>query len=91
MKKETTQACCGRTSITYVINKPILKEHINMFIQAGFLIPERYLKSNLFYARREGFTATCSFGLARIIARCSGNNCSSHFNLFESLLSKVES
>lgn len=90
MKKDISNSCCGKVTITYVIDKPILRDHIKLFTDNGFLIPERYLKSNLFYARKEGFTATCSFGLTRIIARCSGNNCSAHCNLFESLLLKVE-
>lgn len=90
-QKQVLKTCCGRSSLLYSVAKPILKEHIPLFVAAGFVIPERYSNSGLFYARKDNFMATCTFGICKITVRCTGSNCQTITQEFESILQKIAS
>lgn len=91
INKVYMKTCCGRRAVTYTVAKPIRRNHVQLFQDAGFLIPERYMRTGLFYGRKDGFTATCNFGITRITARCSGANCDNLFAQFETVLEKIQS
>lgn len=88
--RRVTKGCCGRTSILMVADKPIMKNHIPIFKQAGFLVPDNYQKAGLFYAKKGAMIATATFGIKNINIRCSGSGCQESINEFEALLKKVE-
>jgi len=90
VQRRVTKTCCGRKAIIITSNKPVRKNHISLFQQAGFNVPENYVRSGLLYAKKGGFVATASFGICNVNVRCSGAGCDDTINLFEGILAKIE-
>jgi hypothetical protein len=90
MRKDVIKTCCAKSAVLYIIDKPVLKIHIELFEKAGFLVPARYAKSGLLYLQRKSFVGTASFGMCKINVRCSGNGCVESIQLFESIISQIE-
>ena len=70
--------------------KPVRREHISLFTLAGFHCPDNYIKSGLLYATKDGFIGTTVFGNCNVNIRCTGTNCQSIINEFESILKTIE-
>jgi hypothetical protein len=90
VQRRVTKGCCGRTSILMVSNKPIMKNHLTLFKEAGYVVPENYIKAGLFYAKKGTMIATATFGIKNVNIRCSGSGCQETIDEFETLLEKVE-
>jgi len=84
------KSCCNSTSWLFIIDKPISRSHISIFEKSGYTFPAQFIKSGLFYAKKDSFIATTSFGLAKINARCGGANCEQIRDEFMQLLTAVE-
>lgn len=82
------KSCCNSLAWLFIIAKPISRAHINLFVQAGFQVPENFVKSGLFYAKKNSFIASASFGLTKLNAR--GSNCEKIRDEFLELLKRVE-
>ena len=66
--------CCGSTAYVVELEKPIRKNHVPAFINAGYLVPEHYTNLGLFYSKKDGLIATCCFDRTSINVRCSGDS-----------------
>jgi len=82
------KSCCGSLAWLFTVEKPINRGHLNMFRQAGFLLPANFINSGLFYAKKDSFIASASFGLTKINAR--GSSCEKIRDEFLELLKIVE-
>lgn len=72
--------------------RPVRKNHIHLFKEAGFVCPENYVKSGMLYAKKDGFIGTATLGICTINVRCNGqSNCDQIIDEFESILRKIES
>lgn len=90
VQRRVTKTCCSRKAIVVTSEKPVRRNHIQMFRQAGFNVPENYVKSGLLYAKKGGFVATATFGICNANIRCSGGDCEDIIRLFEGILAKIE-
>lgn len=72
------------------VEKPVRKQHVSLFTEAGFIVPESYVNCGLLYAKREGMIGTATFGIRNVNVRCGGKNCEENIDLFESILIKIE-
>lgn len=90
MKSSKVQSCCGSESYIYTIDHPILKKHTELFKNKGFSILEHYEKVGILQAVKQGLIITASYGHKKINVRCSGKNCNSLLNIFNSILDNIE-
>jgi hypothetical protein len=91
VQRRVTKSCCGgRNSLNFTLLKPVRREHVNLFVLAGFQCPDNYIKSGLLYAKKDGFIGTATFGICNINVRCTGANCQVIINEFESILKTIE-
>jgi len=73
ISKTTTSGCCGNSNGTTImyLEKPIMKAHVQAFLNAGYLAPSRYIDQGFFYVRRNGLVANCTFGSNKVTVRCN--------------------
>lgn len=90
MERRVSKSCCGKTAIIISTTKPIRKNHLDLFKSKGYTIPDNYVKIGMFYAKKEGFVASATFGICNINIRCNGSMCQQRLDEFESILKIIE-
>lgn len=73
IKTHIVKACCGSSTTILETDKPLRKYQVDVFKEAGYVIPDNFFNSGVFYAQKNGLVATCSFGSNKINLRLSGN------------------
>lgn len=84
------KSCCGGSSTLISVDKPISRADLVLFKSAGFFLPENFISSGLFYAKKSGFVASASFGICKINVKCNGGDCEQIQNEFVELLRSIE-
>ena len=87
--KKLTKGCCGKQMVIFDSEKPIRKQHIDLFKEAGFNITDAYVKSGLFYAKKDGMIATSTLGIRNVNIKCSGPKCEDVIDEFEKILIQI--
>ena len=87
--KNKLPSCCGSEAYIYVLETPILKEHIKNFENAGFRALNHFLKIGILSAKKKKLTFTVSFGQTKMTARCSGN-CADLWDELENIILEIE-
>lgn len=89
IKRRVVQACCGRKSFIFELDKPIKKFQTFVLKEAGFLIPAHYYQAGVFYAQKGPLVSTGSYGTRMLKVRCTGPSCADRLNEFEQVLEKA--
>ena len=76
-------------SYLFLTDKPIRKSQIQIFKDHGYLMPEHFYNSGIFYVQKQGLIANSSFGVCKINVRCGGNDCENKLKEFESILEQA--
>lgn len=72
VKTHVVKACCGNSSTILETDKPLRKYQVDVFKEAGYVIPDNFFNSGVFYAQKNGLIATASFGSNKINLRVTG-------------------
>ena len=88
--KNKLPSCCGSEAYVYVLETPILKEHIKLFEDAGFRALNHFLKVGILNAKKKSLSFTVSFGQTKMTTRCSGKNCPVLWAEFDKIISEIE-
>lgn len=90
IKRQIITACCGGgSSIIFYLDAPLLKQHISIFKDAGYTIPQHYINSGIFYARKDNLNASGTLGTTKITVKCSISDREHKLNEFEQLLEQA--
>ena len=89
IKRRVIQACCGRKSFIFEIEKPIRKFQISILEGAGYSAPDNFKKAGIFYVRKGNLVATASYGTRMVKIRCHGNTCAEQLDQFENILEQA--
>lgn len=89
IEKFTVQACCGRTSLIYKIDKPIDKILLASFVSKGYIESAHFTKAGILYADNLDFIVTGPFGADKLQVKCKQANCDQKLNDFEDLLRQL--
>jgi len=84
-------SCCDAEAYVYVLEAPVLKEHLKLFEDAGFVSLKHFLKSGILSCRKKGLSFTVTFGQTKMTTRCSGSSCSLLWADLDSVIKKIES
>lgn len=87
--RHKVQSCCGHNSYVFETNKPVKKSHIDKFKAAGYLCPQNFIISGVFYVAIKNLIATTAYGSTRIQVKCSGPNCRELMDKFAGLLNTI--
>ncbi len=88
MRRNTVKSCCGSSVHIFATDKPIRKNQVSMFRDAGYSIPEHFLNAGIFYVQSGRLIASASFGSTQISVRCSGD-CEPLLTTFGDLLERA--
>ena len=88
--KRNVKSCCGKSAVVMTVDKAVKREHVPLFVEAGFIVPESYVKCGLLYAKKGGMIGTATFGIRNINVRCGGKDCQEYIDQFEKVLIKIE-
>lgn len=83
-------SCCNSEAYTFILEAPILKEHLKLFEEAGFVPLRHFLKCGILSARKKKLSFTVTFGQSRMTARCSGPVCNTLWKDLEEIISQIE-
>lgn len=89
VKKHKVKSCCGHITFVFETDKPIKKPHLKTFREKGYIAPENFSNSGVFYVSSGGLVATTSFGATKINVKCHGAHCTQKLNEFEDILTKL--
>ena len=84
--RHKVQSCCGHNSFIFECNKPVKKNCVEHFRKAGYITPQNFIISGVFYVAIKNLIATAAFGSTRIQIKCYGNNCRQLMDDFAILL-----
>ena len=88
VEKFVIQACCGRTQISFKIDRPIDEFLLQVLKSNGFTIADNFVKAGLLYADNLDLIVSGPFGSDKLNAGCkkSKADCERILNDFEALL-----
>ena len=88
--KNKLESCCGSEAYVYVLETPILKEHLKVFEDAGFRVLNHFRKVGILSAKKKGITFQITFGQTKMTTRCSGKNCVTLWDELDKIILEIE-
>ena len=89
VERFTIQACCGKTSIVFKTDRPIMVADIEKFKQLGFSETKHFTKAGILYVDNLDLIVTGPLGSDRLQVKCKINDCQQKVNDFEVLLQQL--
>lgn len=86
VEKLVVNACCGRKSISFKLDRPVDQALLNVLKSNGFTEVASFAQAGLLYADNPDLIVTGPFGADRINAKCKKTDCDQILNDFEALL-----
>jgi len=83
------QACCGKTSLVFKINRPIMLTDIEQFKKLGFKEAVNMTKAGLLYVDNLDLIVSGPIGSDRLQVKCKFKDCEKIVNDFEVLLQQL--
>lgn len=87
--KFTIQACCGKSSIVFKTDRPIMLADIEKFVQLGFSETKHFTKAGILYVDNMDLIITAPLGSDRLQVKCKVSDCQKKVNDFEVLLQQL--
>jgi hypothetical protein len=89
IERHSIQACCGRKTIIFKIDKPIDKLFCESLNKLGFKESEHFTKAGILYVDNLDFIITGPFGSDKLQIKCKKQDCEKKLNDFENLLHQI--
>ena len=83
------KSCCGSKALIFTFDKSIRKKQIDVFKEAGYLVPDNYFNSGIFFVKKGSLIATCAFGTNNVNVRCSSSTTENELNGFQNIFEKA--
>jgi hypothetical protein len=75
IEKHIVQACCGKKSTIYKLDRPIDKGLISAFIKIGFVEQAHFTIAGILYVENSDFIITGPIGSNRLQVKCRKADC----------------
>jgi hypothetical protein len=89
IERFTVQACCGKKSTIYRIDRPIDTNLLASFISLGFTELTHFTEAGILYVDNLDFIVTGPFGSNRLQVKCKRSDCDQKLNELEELLQQI--
>jgi hypothetical protein len=90
VERFTIQACCGRTSIIFKLDRPIASDLLAFLVSKGFTEDEKFTKAGMLYVDNPDFILVGALGADKLQAKCKPKDCTQKLNELEELLLQME-
>ena len=87
--KFTVQACCGKKSTIYKIDRPIDSNLLASIVALGFSELAHFTVAGILYADNSDFIVTGPIGSNRLQVKCKHSDCDQKLNKLEGLLQQI--
>jgi hypothetical protein len=84
-----TKSCCGKSSITLKLDRPITIDFVTLLVSNGFSELSNFTKSGILYVENDYIIATGAFGTDKLQIRCKKSDCQENINNFEDILNSI--
>ena len=89
-KLQTKSSCkCQKSQTMFELDKPIEKEHLQLFQNTQFTQAPNYTRLGLVYLESGGLIAHGSIGSSRIQVKCKNNKCDNDIIQLEDILKRI--
>ena len=91
IKRTIVKSCCGGSggSVMLYLDRPITRNHLQIFKDNGYTIPPHYENQGILYLRKDTLVATASFGMTKINVKVGQHNREQQLTAFEQLLEEA--
>ena len=89
IEKFTVQACCGKKSTIYKIDRPIDTNLLAALVALGFTELSHFTAAGILYADNMDFIVTGPIGSNRLQVKCKKADCDQKLNDIEVLLQQI--
>lgn len=89
VERHVVQACCGKTSLIFKTNRPILPGDITALVGLGFKEATHFTKAGILYVDNPDLIITGPIGSDRLQVKCKIKECDQKVNDFEVLLQQL--
>jgi len=89
VERYTISACCGRTSLIFKTNRPIMLTDIQALVNLGFKEALHFTKAGILYVDNNELIVTGPIGSDRLQVKCKISDCTQKVNDFEVLLQQL--
>ena len=88
-ERYSVQACCGKTSLIFKTDRPILPADIQSLVNFGFTEATHFTKAGILYVDNSDLIITGPIGSDRLQVKCKVGDCDKKINDFEVLLQQL--
>ena len=89
IERFTIQACCGKKSTIYKIDRPIDTSLLASLVSLGFTELAHFTTAGILYADNLDFIVTGPIGSNRLQVKCKRSDCDQKLNKLEELLQQI--
>lgn len=89
VERFTVQACCGKTSLIFKTDRPIMASDIAKLVSQGFTEATHFTKAGILYVDNSDLIITGPIGSDRLQVKCKIADCDQKVNDFEVLLQQL--
>lgn len=91
VERFVVQSCCGRKAIIFKTDQPLLKNHVDGLVKAGFIEHSQFTQAGILYVDNPDFTVTGPLGSDRLTVKCKHveAECNQKINDLEVLLQQI--
>ena len=89
VEKFTVQACCGKKSTIYKIDRPIDSNLLASLVSLGFTELAHFTTAGILYVDNLDFIVTGPIGSNRLQVKCKRSDCDQKLNKLEELLQQI--
>lgn len=86
IKTIKTKACCGATSIYFVLDKPLSQQTVYDLVNAGFTEMPKFAQQGTLYVKNSDFSISGTFGNTKVSLTCITKDCIEKTKMLESIL-----
>lgn len=88
--KHEIQSCCGNKAFLWEIPKPIRRENLQKFIDAGFSAPLSFAEVGIFYIEKDGLIVSGAYLNTKLNLRLTkGKDCTKVLTDFETIIESM--
>ena len=89
IKKQLIKSCCGSKAYIFITETAVNRATADQLRKQGYVSPQHFDKSGVFYVEYKGLKANASFGATKVTVRCASANCAHLLKSFEDALDSL--
>lgn len=86
IKTIKTKACCGATSVYFILDKALSQQTVLDLVNAGFTEQPKFAQQGTLYVKNQDFSLSGTFGNTKVSLTCITKDCIDKTKMLEAIL-----